>query len=167
MPATTTMFRAARPLFQQSSRAAFRSQFRASGRRFQSTTAGGEGSSQSKQQQSWFKRMWDSPVGLKTVHFWAPVMKWCLVLAGIGDFARPAENLSLTQNAALTATGAIWTRWCMIITPKNYLLAAVNFFLGCVGIAQLTRIALYNASQKKLPPSAEKEVEVVKDAVKS
>lgn len=48
-------------------------------------------------------------------------MKWGLVLAGISDFARPAENLSLTQNAALTATGLIWTRWCLIIKPKNYL----------------------------------------------
>lgn len=48
-------------------------------------------------------------------------MKWALVLAGISDFARPAEKLSLTQNAALTATGIIWTRWCLIIKPKNYL----------------------------------------------
>ncbi|KAK5636881.1 hypothetical protein RRF57_012593 [Xylaria bambusicola] len=166
MPATTTMFRAARPIFQQTSRATFRSQFaRASGRRFQSTAAGDGPSAQ--QQKSWFKRMLDSPVGLKTVHFWAPVMKWALVLAGIGDFARPAEKLSLTQNAALTATGAIWTRWCFIITPQNYLLAAVNFFLGCVGVAQLTRIAMYNASQKKLSEQVEKEAAAVKDAVKS
>jgi hypothetical protein len=70
MSPTTTMFRAARPIFQQSSRAAFRSQFaRTSGRRFQSTAAGGEGPS-SRQQQGWFKRMWDSPIGFKTVHFW-------------------------------------------------------------------------------------------------
>ncbi|KAI1122211.1 UPF0041-domain-containing protein [Nemania abortiva] len=156
MPPTTTMFRAARPIFQQTSRAAFRSQFaRTSGRRFQSTAAGSEGSS--AQQQSWFKRMWDSPIGFKTVHFWAPVMKWALVIAGIGDFARPADKLSVTQNAALTATGAIWTRWCFVITPQNYLLAAVNFFLGCVGIAQLTRIAMYNSSQKKLPAPTEKD----------
>lgn len=146
------MFRAARPIFHQSTRATFRSQFaRTSGRRFQSTAAGSEG-----QQQSWFKRMVDSPIGFKTVHFWAPVMKWALVLAGIGDFARPADKLSLTQNAALTATGAIWTRWCFVITPQNYLLAAVNFFLGCVGVAQLTRIAMYNASQKKLQAPVEK-----------
>jgi hypothetical protein len=39
----------------------------------------------------------------------------------IADFARPPEALSLTQSAALTATGAIWTRWCLIIKPKNYL----------------------------------------------
>ena len=48
-------------------------------------------------------------------------MKWGIVLAGIADFGRPAANLSLTQNLALTATGVIWTRWCLIIKPKNYL----------------------------------------------
>ncbi len=48
-------------------------------------------------------------------------MKWALVIAGISDFARPAEKLSTTQNVALTATGLIWTRWCLIIKPKNYL----------------------------------------------
>ena len=51
----------------------------------------------------------------------APVMKWAIVLAGVSDFFRPAEKLSLTQNLALTATGTIWTRWCFIIKPKNYL----------------------------------------------
>lgn len=47
--------------------------------------------------------------------------QWAVVLAGVSDFFRPAEKLSLTQNAALTATGFIWTRWCLIIKPKNYL----------------------------------------------
>lgn len=50
-----------------------------------------------------------------------PRSQWSLVIAGISDFARPVEKLSVTQNLALTATGLIWTRWCMIITPKNYL----------------------------------------------
>ncbi|KAI0475779.1 hypothetical protein GGR56DRAFT_674308 [Xylariaceae sp. FL0804] len=154
MPVTSTLFRAARPAFQSSRpvfgrRAANNFSQRAGksgpGRRWQSTAAGDDAAAK-QQQQSWFKRMWDSPIGLKTVHFWAPVMKWALVLAGIGDFARPAENLSLMQNAALTATGLIWTRWCLIIKPKNYLLAAVNFFLGGVGIVQLTRIFSHRAS---------------------
>ena len=30
----------------------------------------------------------------------------------------------------------------------SYSLAAVNFFLGCVGVTQLTRIYLYNRSVK-------------------
>jgi len=171
------IFRAARPLGQQ-----FTSQFarqaiksRYAPRRFQSTTTA-EAAQAVKQ--SWFKRMWDSPIGLKTVHFWAPVMKWSIVLAGISDFARPAEKLSLTQNVALTATGAIWTRWCLIIKPRNILLATVNFFLGVVGVIQVTRILSYNRSQKegvlkfeeakdKAIGSMEEGVEKVKGAVSS
>lgn len=160
MPATTTLFRAARPAFQSSAFGASRAaharatfqRFSQSSRRFQSTTA---------QPQSWFARMWDSPIGFKTVHFWAPVMKWAIVIAGISDFARPAEVLSATQNGALTATGLIWTRWCFVITPKNYLLAAVNFFLGIVGVIQLTRIAVYRSSLKD-QAAAEEAKEVVK-----
>ncbi|KXJ93744.1 hypothetical protein Micbo1qcDRAFT_158609 [Microdochium bolleyi] len=150
MPATTTLFRAARPIFQSGAafrQATFRNAARG-GRRFQSTTGSAAGEGAAAQQQSWFQRMWASPVGLKTVHFWAPVMKWALVLAGVSDFARPAEKLSLTQNGALTATGIIWTRWCFVITPQNYLLAAVNFFLGVVGVTQCTRILMWRASQK-------------------
>ncbi|KAE8146772.1 UPF0041-domain-containing protein [Aspergillus avenaceus] len=141
--------------FFQNSRAAFRnaqSPFRRFGARFQSSDAAAE-------QQSTFQRLWNSPVGVKTVHFWAPVMKWALVIAGISDLSRPAEKLSLTQNGALTATGAIWTRWCMIITPKNYLLAAVNFFLGCVGVVQVGRIYNYRKSLEGSSTEAAKDME--------
>ena len=34
------------------------------------------------------------------------------------------------KNAALFATGAIWTRYCFCITPVNLYLASVNFFVG-------------------------------------
>ena len=36
--------------------------------------------------------------GPKTVFFWAPMMKWCLVAAGLKDLNRPAEKLSVSQN---------------------------------------------------------------------
>jgi len=146
MPPATIMFRStARPLFRSpfftaQAQQTIRSSARANGRRFQSTAA------ETATGQSWAKRMWDSPIGVKTVHFWAPVMKWGLVIAGISDFYRPPEKLSLTQNAALTATGAIWTRWCLIIKPRNVLLAAVNFFLGAVGIIQVSRILMWQRS---------------------
>ncbi|KAK0653835.1 mitochondrial pyruvate carrier [Cercophora samala] len=91
-------------------------------------------------------------------------MKWALVLVGVSDFARPAESLSLTQNAALTTTGIIWTRWCLIIKPKNYLLAAVNFFLGCVGVIQCSRIFLHQQAQKKLQEEVGEAKEAVKEA---
>lgn len=83
------------------------------------------------------------------------------MLAGIADFARPAESLSITQNGALMATGIIWTRWCFIIKPRNIFLAAVNFFLFCVGSVQVSRILLYRQSLKDKPLTEE-----VKDAAK-
>ncbi|KAF2178703.1 UPF0041-domain-containing protein [Zopfia rhizophila CBS 207.26] len=98
--------------------------------------------------QSGFAKLWNSPVGPKTVHFWAPILKWAVVLTGVSDFARPASQLSLTQNLALLSTGAIWTRWCFIIKPRNLFLAAVNFFLFLVGSTQVTRIFLYKQSLK-------------------
>lgn len=153
--AASTVLRAARPAFRPAAfgapaRQAFRPQgqgfaqrFQQGGRRWQSS----DGAQQ--QQEGWFKRMWESEIGFKTVHFWAPVMKWALVIAGISDFTRPAENLSFTQNFALTCTGFIWTRWCLIIKPKNILLATVNFFLGIVGLIQISRILAYESKQKK------------------
>ncbi|QRV82770.1 mitochondrial pyruvate carrier 2 [Ceratobasidium sp. AG-Ba] len=80
------------------------------------------------------------PAGPKTVFFWAPMMKWCLVGAGLKDLSRPANKLSVSQNAALAATGFIWVRYSFVITPVNYSLAAVNFFVGMSGMTQLYRI---------------------------
>ncbi|KAI4740575.1 UPF0041-domain-containing protein [Aureobasidium sp. EXF-12298] len=98
--------------------------------------------------QSRLQQLWSSPVGPKTVHFWAPIMKWGLVLAGAADFARPVESLSLSQNGALMATGLIWTRWCFVIKPRNLFLASVNFLLFCVGATQVSRILLWQKAQK-------------------
>ncbi|KAK9475119.1 mitochondrial pyruvate carrier [Dipodascopsis tothii] len=101
-----------------------------------------------------FQQFMVSETGPKTIHFWAPVMKWALVFAGISDLQRPVESLSGTQQIALFATGAIWTRWCLIIKPKNYLLASVNFFLGSVAAVQLSRVYMYHTSQGKTPAQA-------------
>ncbi|CAK7267567.1 hypothetical protein SEPCBS57363_002656 [Sporothrix epigloea] len=131
-------------------------------RRFQSS---GAATGAADAEASWFKRMWDSPIGLKTVHFWAPIMKWALVMAGISDLARPAEKLSVTQNVALTATGLIWTRWCLIIKPRNVMLAAANFFLGVAGMVQCVRIYLAHSSgASATEPGAI--VEAVKEEIK-
>jgi hypothetical protein len=93
-------------------------------------------------------------------------MKWALVLTGVSDFARPAEQLSLTQNLALMSTGALWTRWCFIIKPKNMMLAAVNFFLFIVGATQTSRILLHQRSVKAAGGEVKAEVEEVKTELK-
>ncbi|KAL1735639.1 hypothetical protein EV714DRAFT_280218 [Schizophyllum commune] len=45
-----------------------------------------------------FQAFMNHPAGPKTVFFWAPLMKWCLVAAGLKDLSRPADKLSVSQN---------------------------------------------------------------------
>ncbi|KAL2911787.1 Mitochondrial pyruvate carrier 2 [Polyrhizophydium stewartii] len=100
---------------------------------------------------SWFSKFLNHPAGPKTIHFWAPAMKWGLVIAGLSDLQRPAEKLSLTQTIALAATGIIWSRYSLVITPVNYNLFSVNIFVGATGCYQLYRIWDYKQGLKKLP----------------
>ncbi|KAH8107857.1 mitochondrial pyruvate carrier [Cristinia sonorae] len=95
-----------------------------------------------------FQAFMNHPAGPKTVFFWAPMMKWCLVAAGLKDFSRPADKLSVSQNLALAATGFIWVRYSLVITPVNYSLAAVNFFVGSTGLGQLARVWHYGRTQQ-------------------
>ncbi|KAH3899362.1 mitochondrial pyruvate carrier SCDLUD_004803 [Saccharomycodes ludwigii] len=97
---------------------------------------------------SFFRNFWNSETGPKTVHFWAPAMKWGLVFAGINDIInRPVEKISGLQNLSLMATGLIWTRWSFVIKPRNMLLASVNFFLGSVASFQIYRIMKYRRDE--------------------
>ncbi|KAL4656844.1 brain protein 44-like [Arapaima gigas] len=104
---------------------------------------------------------YNHPAGPKTVFFWAPVCKWGLVMAGMADMTRPAEKLSTSQSTVLMATGFIWSRYSLVIIPKNWFLFAVNFFVGMAGTSQLYRIWRYNQLLKSnqqaavsTPPSA-------------
>ncbi|SMY19345.1 unnamed protein product [Zymoseptoria tritici ST99CH_1A5] len=151
--AAQTTFR--QPVFQQNVNA----HLRFAQRRMQSTVT--EAAEAAKATESGLARFLNSPVGPKTVHFWAPIMKWGLVLAGAADFARPADQLSLSQNTALMCTGLIWTRWCFVIKPRNLFLASVNFLLFCVGATQTGRVLRYQASQKGTTVGEE-----IKDAAK-
>ncbi|KAG8818499.1 hypothetical protein FRC17_010814 [Serendipita sp. 399] len=75
-----------------------------------------------------FQRFMNHPAGPKTVFFWAPLMKWCLVAAGVKDLNRPAEKLSVSQNAGTLSS------------LDRAGLGAVNFFVGMTGLSQLYRI---------------------------
>lgn len=99
-----------------------------------------------------FARFINSETGPRTVHFWAPVLKWSLVIAGLNDMQRPVEKISGTQQIALFATGTIWTRWAgFVIKPRNPMLASVNFFLAGVAGYQITRIINYRKAQGDSP----------------
>uniref|UniRef100_A0A1A9UNB0 Mitochondrial pyruvate carrier n=1 Tax=Glossina austeni TaxID=7395 RepID=A0A1A9UNB0_GLOAU len=94
--------------------------------------------------------LWNHSAGPKTVFFWAPCVKWGLVIAGLGDLARPADTLSIPQCGALAATGIIWARYSLVIIPKNWGLFSVNVFVGGVQCVQLFRAFMHQQEQKKL-----------------
>ncbi|KAH8322005.1 hypothetical protein KR074_008200 [Drosophila pseudoananassae] len=94
--------------------------------------------------------LWMHPAGPKTIFFWAPFFKWGLVIAGLSDLARPADSISVSGCAALAATGIIWSRYSLVIIPKNYSLFAVNLFVGVTQVVQLARAYNYKMEQDKL-----------------
>ncbi|PHT64657.1 Mitochondrial pyruvate carrier 2 [Capsicum annuum] len=73
------------------------------------------------------------------VHFWAPTFKWGISIANIADFAKPPEKISYPQQIAVTATGLIWSRYSLVITPKNWNLFSVNVAMAGTGLYQLSR----------------------------
>lgn len=46
------------------------------------------------------------------------------------------------KKLALTATGLIWTRYSMVIIPKNWTLFTVNLFVAGTGLMQVGRIMM-------------------------
>ena len=76
------------------------------------------------------RKLFAHPAGPMTIFFWAPTTKWLLSANNLVDLKKPTDKMSMAQQSALTLTGFIWTRYAMVITPKNYNLAIVNLVLG-------------------------------------
>lgn len=62
-----------------------------------------------------------------------------MVIAGLGDLTRSADQLSVSQSGALCATGIVWSRYSLVIIPKNYSLFSVNVFVAITQTFQLYR----------------------------
>eukprot|EP00741_Cyanophora_paradoxa_P005963 tig00000955_g5781.t1 len=90
-----------------------------------------------------WKQFLEHPAGPRTIFFWAPAMKWALVIAGLADLNRPVEKVSTPQQVALASTGIIWARYSTQIIPVNYNLLTVNLFVGATGLYQLYRKATH------------------------
>uniref|UniRef100_A0A336MPX0 Mitochondrial pyruvate carrier n=1 Tax=Culicoides sonorensis TaxID=179676 RepID=A0A336MPX0_CULSO len=95
---------------------------------------------------SWLEEgsTWNHPAGPKTIFFWAPAFKWGLVLAGLKDLGRHASTLSIATTIALFFTGCIWSRYSLVIIPKNWSLFSVNLFVALTQAIQLGRAIHYH-----------------------
>jgi mitochondrial pyruvate carrier 2 len=90
--------------------------------------------------------LWNHPAGPKTIFFWAPTCKWGISIANLSDLQRDPDEVSLPMQLAVTATGLIWSKYSLDITPKNYNLLTVNAFMAVTGLWQLYR--KFDASQR-------------------
>lgn len=88
------------------------------------------------------KTFLNHPAGPFSIHFWAPTFKWMISIANLSDMNRPVEKVSPGQQTAVAATGLIWSRYSLVIIPKNWNLFAVNMAMGLTGCYQLYRIYL-------------------------
>ncbi|XP_029055980.1 mitochondrial pyruvate carrier 2 [Osmia lignaria lignaria] len=101
--------------------------------------------------------LWNHPAGPQTIFFWAPICKWGLVIAGLSDLKRPANQLSVKQSGSLFVTGLIWTRYSLAITPKNWSLFSVNFFVALTSLYQIGRAIMYQREQEALKAASSEE----------
>jgi len=68
---------------------------------------------------------------------------------------RPADTISPNACLSLGGTNLIWTRYSLVITPKNYSLFAVNLFVSVTQLIQLGRAYHYQWEQSKLEKTGE------------
>eukprot|EP01061_Rhynchopus_euleeides_P017347 TRINITY_DN2882_c0_g1_i1.p1 TRINITY_DN2882_c0_g1~~TRINITY_DN2882_c0_g1_i1.p1 ORF type:complete len:250 (+),score=90.73 TRINITY_DN2882_c0_g1_i1:123-872(+) len=79
------------------------------------------------------------PAGPFTIFFWAPTTKWLLSVSNLIDYNRPVDKISTSQQLALLSTGVIWSRYSMVIIPKNYNLLYVNLALATTSLYHVWR----------------------------
>lgn len=72
------------------------------------------------------------------------------MIAGLADLNRPVDRISLAQSSSLTATGVIWSRYSLVITPKNWSLFSVNVFVALTSGYQVFRVANHKLSSKNV-----------------
>jgi len=85
------------------------------------------------------KAFFQSASGPFTIFFWAPMFKWCIVGANIGDMHIPAENISMPQQLVLMMSGLVWCRYCFQIYPFSWNLFTVQVFMAGSAIYQIGR----------------------------
>ena len=73
------------------------------------------------------------------------------MVAGLNDLRRPADQLSVGQSGSLAATGIVWSRYSLVIIPKNYALFSVNVFVALTQVLQLYRAFTFKKEVEAIP----------------
>lgn len=85
-----------------------------------------------------------------TTHFWGPVSNFGIPVAAVLDLKnKPAENISGPMTAALVVYSAVFMRYSMAVTPKNYLLLGCHIVNEAAQLGQGFRYINFNYLDKK------------------
>ena len=96
---------------------------------------------------------WNSPVGPKTIHFWAPMANWGFVVGGIIDLGKPEEQISKQMAMTLCGYSTIFMRFAWKIQPRNWILFFCHFSNTCAQATLYMRRVAYDkrmAEQEKI-----------------
>ena len=74
-----------------------------------------------------------------TIHPWPPMTKLAISGTSLLELNRPTDKISLSQYSALTVTGALFSRYGLVVTPINYPLTCVNILLFASSFYHLSR----------------------------
>lgn len=82
---------------------------------------------------------------LFTTHFWGPVSNFGIPVAAIVDLKnKPADTISGPMTLALTVYSAIFMKYSLAITPKNYLLLGCHIINEFAQLGQGARFINYH-----------------------
>eukprot|EP01112_Ceratiomyxa_fruticulosa_P009961 TRINITY_DN2614_c0_g1_i1.p1 TRINITY_DN2614_c0_g1~~TRINITY_DN2614_c0_g1_i1.p1 ORF type:complete len:109 (+),score=15.52 TRINITY_DN2614_c0_g1_i1:384-710(+) len=95
------------------------------------------------------KQLWNSPMGIKTTHFWGPVANWGFVLAGLWDLNKDPENVSGAMTTALCVYSGLFMRFAWRVKPRNYLLLVCHMANETVQLYHLQRKIRYELNKKE------------------
>ncbi|KAF8451504.1 hypothetical protein BGX38DRAFT_1182486 [Terfezia claveryi] len=96
-----------------------------------------------------------------STHFWGPVSNFGIPVAAVMDTKKDPEIISGKMTGALVVYSAVFMRYALAVTPKNYLLFGCHFVNECAQLTQGYRYVnwwYYGSREKALAERAKSEV---------
>jgi hypothetical protein len=102
-----------------------------------------------------------------STHFWGPASNFGIPLAAIADAKKSPELISGNMTGALVVYSAVFMRYSLAVTPKNYLLFGCHFINECSQLSQGYRFLNYHYWGGKEKMAADRAKEIAGDAIKA
>lgn len=80
-----------------------------------------------------------------TTHFWGPVSNFGIPIAAVLDLRnKPADTISGPMTGALFFYSAVFMKYALAVSPKNYLLFGCHVINECAQFGQALRYVNYH-----------------------